>query len=70
MCSWSEEGEENLIHKSWRMNLSLTGEIPASVFGSSQAFSYTAECRPINGRVFVLLSLPDKQIKLFNGASL
>jgi len=69
MNMWAEEGEENLIHKSWRTNLSLTGEIPASVFGSTAIFSYTAECHKINNRVFVLLSLPDKQIKLFNGAN-
>ncbi|MDD5757090.1 MAG: ImmA/IrrE family metallo-endopeptidase [bacterium] len=65
-----EIGEDNLIYKSWKSNISLTGEIPASVFGSSAKFNYTAECRPINGRVFVLLSLPDNQLKLFNGVSL
>jgi hypothetical protein len=62
--------EDNLIYKTWKSKLALTGEIPASVFGSSQQFSYTAECIPMYGRVFVLLSLPDMQNKLFTGAAL
>jgi len=62
--------EDNLIYKAWKNNLALTGTIHASVFGSFQQFSYTAECLPMYGRVFVLLSLPDTQNKLFPGAAL
>lgn len=62
--------EDNMIYKSWKSNLPLTGTIPASVFGSSQQFSYTAECWPMYGRIFVLLTLPDMQNKLFTGAAL
>ena len=68
--SGNEINEGNLIYQCWTSGISLTGEIPASVFGSTAIFTYTAECHKINNRVFVLLSLPDKQIKLFNGANL
>lgn len=54
----------NLIFDAWSRNEFMAGEIPASVFGSSERFFLRAECRPVVGTntVTVLLWRPDTQI--------
>ncbi len=63
--SGTEIEKDNIIYECWIKKQRKHGEIPASVFGSSDKFKYTAECYPANGKVFVLLSLPNRQIDFF-----
>ncbi len=55
---------DNLILNAWTSQKAMKGEIPASVFGSSEKWSYHAECIPIgnSGRIKVLLWLTDNQL--------
>lgn len=57
--------KDNIIHDCWTKQSSTKGEIHASVFGSSMPFKYQAECFYHYERIFVLLSLPDKEMPLF-----
>ena len=63
--SGTEIEKDNIIYECWSQKQRKQGEIPASVFGSSDKFKYTAECYPANGKVFVLLSLPNRQSEFF-----
>lgn len=63
--SGTEIEKDNIIYECWSQKQRKQGAIPASVFGSSDKFKYTAECYPANGRVFVLLSLPNRQREFF-----
>lgn len=63
--SGTEIEKDNIIYESWSQKERKQGMIPASVFGSSDKFKYTAECYPANGKVFVLLSLPNRQSEFF-----
>jgi len=63
--SGTEIEKDNIIYECWSQKQRKQGEITASVFGSSDKFKYTAECFPANGKVFVLLSLPNRQIEIF-----
>ena len=63
--SGTEIEKNNIIYECWSQKQRKQGEIPASVFGSSDKFKYTAECYPANGKVFVLLSLPNRQSEFF-----
>jgi len=63
--SGTEIEKDNIIYECWSQKQRKQGEIPASVFGSSDKFKYTAECYPANGKVFVLLSLHNRQSEFF-----
>lgn len=63
--SGTEIEEGNIIYDCWKNEANTTGEIHASVFGSSTPFRYQAECIYYYDRVFVLLSLPDKEMPSF-----
>lgn len=62
-----EEG--NIIFDCWTQQTNKKGEIHASVFGSSTPFRYHAECIYHYEKVFVLLSLPDKQMAFLTGVN-
>lgn len=65
--SGTEIEKDNIIYECWSQQRYKQGEIPASVFGSSAKFKYFAECDYYQGKVFVLLWLPNRQIELFRG---
>jgi hypothetical protein len=53
--------KDNIIYQSWFQKKPIQGEITTSTFGSFDKFNYSAECLPYYDRVFVLLSLTNKQ---------
>ena len=61
--------ENSPIFRAWKEQKQLTDEIPAATFGSSEKWSYRAECLPLGrgGRLLMLLWIPDGQrsFKLF-----
>lgn len=63
--SGTEIEKGNIIYDCWKNEANTKGEIHASVFGSSTPFRYQAECFYYYERVFVLLSLPDKEMPSF-----
>lgn len=60
--SGTEIEKGNIIFDCWSQQKNQKGEIPASVFGSSTPLKYQAECIYDYERVFILLSLTDKQL--------
>lgn len=64
--------EGNLVFQAWLSGRPVSGEIPASVFGSSSKWSYKAECLPVgkSGMVLVLLWRPHVQCELLLGGGL
>jgi len=65
--SGTEIEQGNIIYDCWVKKMNIKREIPSSVFGSSTPFKYQAECLYHYGRIFVLLSIPDKQMSFFAG---
>lgn len=63
--SGTEISEGNIIHDCWKNETNTKGEIHSSILGSSTPCVYQAECFYHYERVFVLLSLPDKELPLF-----
>ncbi|MDP8235683.1 MAG: hypothetical protein P9M08_04815 [Candidatus Erginobacter occultus] len=58
-----------MLFEAWHNQRRMLGEVPAAVFGSSDRWSYNAECLPLgeSGKMIVLLWLPDRQMKLSFG---
>lgn len=65
--SGTEIEKDNIIYECWSQQRPKKGEISASVFGSSAKFKYFAECIYHQKKVFVLLWLPDRQLKFWEG---